>query len=88
MARRRRPRSAAPRPLGGVSPDEERVMRDGRPVWVRKVPGASAGKPYTCPWCDDRIPVGEPHVVVWPADERDGLGHRRHWHSRCWGRSG
>ena len=42
--------------------------------------GASATKPYVCPRCDDRIPA-EPHVVVWPADERDGLGRRRHWHA-------
>jgi len=50
------------------------------------VPGASARKPYVCPWCDDQIPTGEPHVVVWPAQERDGLADRRHWHTRCWGR--
>lgn len=84
MARRRRPNS--PRPLGGVSPPETRVTHEGRPFFVRRIPGASAQKVYVCPWCEDRIPVGEPHVVAWPAEERDGLAQRRHWHSRCWDR--
>lgn len=88
MARRRPTRGqATQRPLGGVSPQERREQKDGRPYWVRMVPGASARKPYVCPWCEDRIPIGEPHLVVWPADERDGLTARRHWHTRCWGRS-
>ena len=24
------------------------------------------------------------HLVAWPADERGGLGDRRHWHTGCW----
>lgn len=60
--------------------------RDGLRYYSRPIPGQNAGKPYVCPWCDDRIPVGEPHVVVWPADDAAGMQHRRHWHTRCWRR--
>jgi hypothetical protein len=52
---------------------------------VRLVPGASAGKAYRCPGCDQEIPAGTPHVVAWPA-LTPGLEMRRHWHRACWQR--
>lgn len=86
MARRRPPRQPS-RPLGGVAPPEERQWHSGREYWVRKVPGANARKRYVCPWCEDGVAVGEPHVVVWPAVGDGGMAERRHWHTRCWQRS-
>ena len=41
---------------------------------VRAVTGASATRPYLCPGCQQDIPPGLPHVVVWPAD---GVGSGR-----------
>ncbi|MFE2042187.1 ATP/GTP-binding protein [Streptomyces sp. NPDC059477] len=50
---------------------------------VRHVAGASAqGKSYRCPGCDQLIPDGVPHVVVWP--DHSGVDDRRHWHKACW----
>jgi hypothetical protein len=50
---------------------------------VRTVPGVNATKPYRCPGCAQVIPVGTPHVVVWPELDLDA-GDRRHWHQSCW----
>ena len=77
--------------------DLERVRRgvawivsgpDG-PWHVRSVSASAAVKRYRCPGCDHEIQPGVPHVVVWPADDRDGFGtgrvdDRRHWHTPCW----
>jgi hypothetical protein len=61
----------------------ERVQAHPDGEWlVRNVPGAD--KPYRCPGCDQEIPPGVGHVVVWPADERGDLTDRRHWHTGCW----
>jgi hypothetical protein len=87
MAGRKRKRSQM-RPLGGTAGPQQRVEWDGREFFQRAIPGQSANKPYFCPQCLMEIPVGEPHVVVWPADEADGIGQRRHWHTRCWQRRG
>jgi len=53
---------------------------------VRAVTGASATRPYLCPGCQQDIPPGLPHVVVWPAEGVGGVGDRRHWHTGCWQR--
>jgi hypothetical protein len=52
---------------------------------VRAVPGAAATKTYRCPGCDQEIPAGTAHVVVWPAFT-SGVTDRRHWHRVCWER--
>ena len=85
MAHRKHNRPAQ-RPLGGVSGPQQLEERDGQEYFVRAIPGQNATKPYTCPQCLDRIAVSEPHLVVWPANEDDGVGQRRHWHTRCWRR--
>jgi hypothetical protein len=88
MARRpsKHTRPARPLGLGHTAAD---VKGDGRWV-VRSVPGASAAKTYRCPGCDQIIPAGVPHVVVWPAEPSwtasSGLEERRHWHNGCWQR--
>ena len=51
---------------------------------VRPLSGASTGKTYRCPGCDQEIPPGIAHVVAWPADGRGDLTDRRHWHTACW----
>jgi hypothetical protein len=57
---------------------------------VRPVRGQLATKPYRCPHCEQVIPVGQPHVVVWPVGSisGDALAQRRHWHTACWRRAG
>jgi hypothetical protein len=55
---------------------------------VRAMPGAAgaygaSGKVYRCPGCDQLIPAGSAHVVVWPAVDREA-DDRRHWHTSCW----
>jgi hypothetical protein len=54
-------------------------------VESRPVPGYAAVKTYRCPWCNQEIPPGRPHVVAWPAG---GPQDRRHWHTACWRRHG
>ena len=43
-----------------------------------------------CPDCNQRIPAGQDHVVVWTEDTlwgvQYGIDSRRHWHSSCWRR--
>ena len=61
----------------------ERVQAQPDGDWlVRNVPAGD--KTYRCPGCDQEIPAGVGHVVVWPADERGDLTDRRHWHTGCW----
>lgn len=48
---------------------------------ARQVQPFNAQKTYTCPECENQIPVGEAHVVAWPTE----VGElRRHWHAHCW----
>ena len=74
------------RPLGGR---ETQRTADGD-FLVRKVPGAAARKAYRCPGCQQEIPIGTPHLVVWPAEDLSWMQSagdaRRHWHSSCWQR--
>lgn len=53
---------------------------------VRAVAGSD--KAYRCPGCDQLIPPGTAHVVVWTADgwfgEESAVDDRRHWHRSCW----
>ncbi len=87
--RSRRPRAkrsadadaADPARLG---PPQLQEWPDGDWV-VRQVPGAAAAKLYRCPGCDQEIPAGTAHVVVWPAAGA-GPQARRHWHASCWQR--
>ena len=62
---------------------------DGRWV-VRSVPGSAAVKTYRCPGCNQPVPPGTAHVVVWPAEpvftEPSPVAERRHWHTSCWRR--
>ncbi|HEY4991305.1 MAG TPA: hypothetical protein VII33_04400, partial [Nakamurella sp.] len=57
---------------------------------VRLVPGESGRKPYRCPGCQQVIPAGTAHLVVWPADDpswvESAVDSRRHWHRSCWQR--
>jgi hypothetical protein len=90
----RRKRSGPPgrsEPVQRADPIEEAPDGD----WVvRPLTGASTGKPYRCPGCDQEIRIGTPHVVTWPAYARDSdldpwdtdsaADRRRHWHTACW----
>ncbi|MGK5533392.1 ATP/GTP-binding protein [Streptomyces sp. URMC 129] len=49
---------------------------------VRRIAGAAAAKHYRCPGCDQEIPPGVAHVVVWP--RLGAVDDRRHWHGACW----
>lgn len=86
---RRRSKHARPhRPLGGHHPVAQ-TRSDGE--WlVRGVPAGSSTKPYRCPGCDQLVPVGAAHVVVWPRVASLGspsaIEERRHWHRACWDR--
>ncbi|HEU0238745.1 MAG TPA: hypothetical protein VFR11_05615 [Micromonosporaceae bacterium] len=88
MSPRRHHRAAA-----DVAPlDEDRARRGVEHVqathdgdwFVRSIPGDASEKTYRCPGCDQEIPPGVAHVVVWPADGRGDLTDRRHWHTSCW----
>ncbi len=74
------------RPLGGR---ETQHTRDGE-FLVRTVPGSATRKPYRCPGCQQLIPVGTSHVVVWPTEDPSWMessgDSRRHWHRSCWHR--
>jgi hypothetical protein len=63
--------------------------RDGD-FLVTAVTGATARKAYRCPGCQQEIPVGTPHLVVWPAEDlswlQSAVDSRRHWHRSCWHR--
>jgi hypothetical protein len=80
--RNRRAADEAPRPLRG---DLQQVEEHDDGDWhVRRISGASSGKTYRCPGCDQEIRPGTPHVVAWPAGTASGEEHRRHWHTPCW----
>lgn len=62
---------------------------DGR--WMTQtMPARAAIKEYRCPGCERLIPLGTPHVVVWPVVASLGFANavdeRRHWHTSCWNR--
>ena len=92
MPRRKRAGPPARRePERRADPVEQAADGD----WVvRALSGASTGKTYRCPGCDQEIRVGTPHVVTWPAYPRDSdldpwdtgsaAELRRHWHTVCW----
>ncbi|WP_460768321.1 hypothetical protein [Mariniluteicoccus flavus] len=76
------------RELGGYHPIAV-TKRDGG--WlVRGIPVGRSEKAYRCPGCDQLVPVGAAHVVVWPREgswlSASGLDERRHWHRACWER--
>jgi hypothetical protein len=73
----------AGRSLAGMQRHEDHA--DGGWI-VRQVSGASSGRAYRCPGCQQEVPAGTPHVVAWPADAvvGEGLEQRRHWHTPCW----
>ncbi|MDA8439119.1 MAG: hypothetical protein M0Z51_09705 [Propionibacterium sp.] len=88
MAKRPSKHLRPARPLSAGHGTAE-VKSDGRWI-VRSIPGARAGKVYTCPGCLQPIPPGTAHVVAWPAipslGSTSGLEERRHWHTGCWTR--
>lgn len=61
-----------------ASDDDELALEGYR---VQRVDAGRAVKEYTCPECGNPVPVGEPHLVVWPESDSD---LRRHWHRHCW----
>ena len=63
--------AGAPRPLGGR---QTQHTPDGD-FLVTAVTGAAARKAYRCPGCQQQIPVGTPHLVVWPADDLSWLAN-------------
>ena len=88
-ARKAEPADGGFAPLGG---QQTHSTRDGD-FLVRSVPGEGARKPYRCPGCQQVIPVGTPHLVVWPAPGGAAapwgilaVDGRRHWHTSCWQR--
>lgn len=62
---------------------QDRESWRGEEYAVRRVSGATSGKRYRCPGCDQEIPAAVPHVVVWPEHDTEAE-HRRHWHTPCW----
>lgn len=84
MGRKHKRRDDDARPLGpSYASRTVEVHPDGEWV-VQKVTGSAATKPYRCPGCDQEIRPATPHTVAFPADDPQGLEHRRHWHSPCW----
>jgi len=88
-SRRRRAAEPGPEPPGdgrqlGASAERLESWR-GEDWVVRAMPGAAgaSGRVYRCPGCDQLIPAGSAHVVVWPAVDREA-DDRRHWHTSCW----
>ena len=75
------------RPAAEPSPLRGGWVRDEDGWRVRSISGSAATKTYVCPGCHQDIPPGTPHVVAWPADEMEGTGERRHWHTGCWRRA-
>ena len=92
---RRRPRAGS-RPSAREPARRSEVVEEAADGdWVvRPLAGASTGKAYRCPGCDQEIRIGTPHVVTWPAYTRDSdldpwdtdsaADLRRHWHTACW----
>lgn len=84
MGRKHRRRAEAERPLGSsVSSRTVESHADGDWV-VQRTTGSAATRAYRCPGCDQEIPPATPHVVAFPADDPQGVEHRRHWHTPCW----
>ena len=80
MPRRNRPRREAVvppplRPSGGRAPDWARV--EGWSVAMSERGGS------VCPYCNQPIAAGRPHVVAWPDDGED---LRKHFHTECFRR--
>jgi hypothetical protein len=86
MPRRHHRREEEPRPLGAVNPGARRETHPDGEWLVASIVGERATKDYTCPGCQQTIPVGMAHVVSWRADDPRGGDERRHWHSYCWQR--
>jgi hypothetical protein len=84
MGRSRRRARAVPHvPLRSASFTRAESGADGE--WlVRSVSASSSTKDYRCPGCDQLIPSGTAHLVVWPAGEYGSVADRRHWHASCW----
>lgn len=65
-----------------------KVTLGGREWFVREIPAHRAEKPYRCPACGTDVPIGQAHVVAWPADHLFGddaaVRERRHFHAHCW----
>lgn len=86
--RRNRPRGGVRSGSGGGADRPERYGLERTEEWrgddwlVRQVAGGAATKHYRCPGCDQEIPPGVPHVVVWP--QHGDVDDRRHWHKACW----
>jgi hypothetical protein len=64
---------------GPLRPPAGQRVEDG--FVVRSLAGASSSRSYRCPGCDQELPAGTAHVVVWPEGREDD---RRHWHTACW----
>ena len=94
MPRRNRRRSQAPRyvlpkdgsTFIGTQEMEGPGWTNGEIFKVRQIGSAAATKYYICPGCNQNIPPGVAHVVVWPRDTGRGADDRRHWHKHCWQR--
>jgi hypothetical protein len=88
MARRPSKHTRQARPLSSGH-SSAAIKSDGRWI-VRSIAGAAAVKSYRCPGCQQPVPPGTPHVVVWPdvpsLSSASGLEERRHWHTACWQR--
>jgi hypothetical protein len=87
--RRRQSKHARPhRPLGRHHP--QAVTRADGEWLVRGIAEGRSDKAYRCPGCEQQIPAGVAHVVVWPRVASLGSGsaieERRHWHRACWAR--
>ncbi len=86
MPRQNRRRSDEPAGLAaeGIGRGAPRTESGPDGDWlVRRITGAAATKTYRCPGCDQEIPPGTAHLVVWPVGA-SGEQHRRHWHTPCW----
>ncbi|MDT3398374.1 ATP/GTP-binding protein [Streptomyces sp. B1866] len=86
--RRNRPRGGERSENPVRLPGQDRYGLESTESWrdeewiVRQVGGGAAVKHYRCPGCDQEIPPGMPHVVVW--QRQAGVDDRRHWHKACW----
>ena len=85
---RRRPYEQEYRPLDleRASGGRRQDQRDGVGWTVQSV--RSSDKAYRCPWCNQEVAPGTPHVVAWANESLFGaqaaLDARRHWHTGCW----
>jgi hypothetical protein len=86
MPRRHRRAPQPAGPTGGRSLSERTEPYGGVDYRVRTLRGdspSSSGGPYRCPGCDQLLEGRAPHIVAWPAHDRDAAD-RRHWHTVCW----